>query len=73
MSFRRTGFAREHISILHRQRRCANLAWALAHTKRLRTGDVVAIIGGSFSGLKPASALAIADDVIVYSALTSDR
>lgn len=64
--FSATGFAREDISIVHQQLRCANLAWALSHTKRVKRGDVVAIIGGSFSGIMLAAALAIADDVIIY-------
>jgi len=64
--FSATGFARENISILHQQVRCANLAWALRHTKTIRRGDVVAIVGGSFSGLMLACSLAIADDIIVY-------
>ena len=61
-----TGFARSNISILHQQLRCANLAWALRKTKRIKRGDVVAIVGGSFSGIMLASALAIANDVVVY-------
>jgi hypothetical protein len=64
--FSATGFAREHISILHQQMRCTNLAWALGHTKRVKRGDVVAIVGGSFSGLMLACSIAIADDAIVY-------
>jgi hypothetical protein len=64
--FSATGFAHENISILHQQVRCANLAWALRHTKKVKRGDVVAIVGGSFSGLMLACSLAIADDVIVY-------
>ena len=42
--FSATGFARENISIVHQQLRCANLAWALSHTKRIKRGDVVAIV-----------------------------
>jgi hypothetical protein len=64
--FSATGFARENISILHQQVRCSNLAWALRHQKKVMRGDVVAIVGGSFSGLMLACSLAIADDVIVY-------
>jgi len=64
--FSATGFARENISILHQQLRCVNLAWALGHTKRVNRGDVVAIVGGSFSGLMLACSLAIANDVVVY-------
>jgi hypothetical protein len=64
--FSATGFARENISILHQQVRCANLAWALRYTKTIRRGDVVAVVGGSFSGLMLACSLAIADDIIVY-------
>jgi hypothetical protein len=64
--FSANGFARENISILHQQVRCSNLAWALRHTKKVVRGDVVAIVGGSFSGLMLACSLAIADDVIVY-------
>ena len=64
--FSATGFAQENISILHQQVRCSNLAWALRHTKKIKCGDVVAIVGGSFSGLMLACSLAIPDDVIVY-------
>ncbi len=64
--FSATGFARENISILHQQVRCANLAWALRYTKKVGRGDVIAIVGGSFSGLMLACSLAIAEDVIVY-------
>jgi hypothetical protein len=60
------GFSREYISILHQQQRCANLAWALKYTSRLNAGDVIGIVGGSFSGLMLASALAMCNDVIVY-------
>lgn len=64
--FSATGFASSNISIVHQQLRCMNLAWALSHTKQVTPGNVVAIVGGSFSGLMLATALAIADDVIVY-------
>lgn len=64
--FSATGFSRENISILHQQLRCVNLAWALRHTKKVKRGDVIGIVGGSFSGLMLACSLAIADDVIVY-------
>jgi hypothetical protein len=64
--FSATGYAQENISILHQQVRCANLAWALRFTRRVRRGDVIAIAGGSFSGLMLACSLAIAEDVIVY-------
>lgn len=64
--FSATGFADENISIIHQQMRCVNLAWALGHTGRVKRGDVVAIIGGSFSGLMLAATLAIADDAIIY-------
>ena len=61
-----SGFAREHISIVHQQLRCANLAWALGHSKRVRPGDVVGIIGGSFSGLALAVSIAVTQGAIVY-------
>jgi hypothetical protein len=61
-----TGFAGEHISIVHQQMRCANLAWALGYTKKINRGDTVAIIGGSFSGLVLAVSIAIAHGAIVY-------
>ena len=64
--FSATGFASENIWIVHQQMRCVNLAWALRQTKRVKRGDVVAIVGGSFSGLMLSATLAIADDVIVY-------
>ncbi|TPG56586.1 hypothetical protein [Sphingomonas glacialis] len=61
-----TGFSQQNISIVHQQVRCANLAWALHKRRKLGKGDVVAIIGGSFSGLMLACSLAVASDVIVY-------
>jgi hypothetical protein len=61
-----TGFAREDISIIHQQIRATNLAWALGHSGRVRTGDVIAIVGGSFSGLTIAVILALVNDAIVY-------
>nr|MEC9419494.1 hypothetical protein [Pseudomonadota bacterium] len=61
-----TGYSRQNISIVHQQVRCANLAWALRWRHKLRKGDVVAIVGGSFSGMMLACSIAIADDVIVY-------
>lgn len=64
--FSATGFAKENISIVHQQARCANLVWAIRHMKKIKRGDVVAIVGGSFSGLMLACLLAIACDVIVY-------
>lgn len=60
------GFSRSSISILHQQMRCTNLAWALKFTGRVKTGDVIGIVGGSFSGLMLASTLAMCNDVIVY-------
>lgn len=60
------GFSRSSISILHQQMRCTNLAWALKFTGRIKTGDVIGIVGGSFSGLMLASTLAMSNDVIVY-------
>lgn len=64
--FSATGFASENISIVHQQTRSANLAWALHRRGRVEPGDVVAIIGGSFSGLMIAVALAMTSDAIVY-------
>ncbi|WP_141686837.1 hypothetical protein [Bradyrhizobium sp. LMTR 3] len=64
--FSATGFAREHISIVHQQLRCTNLAWALGHTKRIKRGDVVAIVGGSFSALMLAVSIAITEGAIIY-------
>lgn len=61
-----SGFARENISIVHQQRRVTNLAWALSRLRRVQPGDVVGIVGGSFSGLMLATILAMVDDVIVY-------
>jgi hypothetical protein len=61
-----TGFSRQNISIVHQQIRCTNLAWALRQRRKVRKGDVVAIIGGSFSGIMLSCSLAIANDVIVY-------
>jgi hypothetical protein len=61
-----TGFARENISIVHQQRRVTNLAWALSRTGRVRAGDVVGIVGGTFSGLTLAVILALVNDAIVY-------
>jgi hypothetical protein len=64
--FSATGFASENISILHQQLRSANLAWALHRSGRVGPGDVVAVIGGSFSGLMIAVSLALTTDAIVY-------
>lgn len=64
--FSATGFATENISIVHQQTRTANLAWALHRRGRVGPGDVVAVIGGSFSGLMIAVALALTSDAIVY-------
>ncbi len=61
-----TGFSQQNISIVHQQVRCTNLAWALGHRRKVSKGDVVAIVGGSFSGIMLACSLAIAHDVIVY-------
>lgn len=60
-----TGFARENISILHQQIRATNLAWALGWTGRVKPGDTVAIVGGSFSGMMLAVILALVNDAIV--------
>lgn len=64
--FSASGFATRDISILHQQMRCVNLAWALKFTGKLKSGDVVGIIGGSISGLMLAAALAMCNDVVVY-------
>lgn len=61
-----TGGARENISIVHQQIRCTNLAWALGHTSKVKAGDVVAILGASFSGLTLAVQLAASSGAIVY-------
>ena len=61
-----TGFARENISILHQQRRATNLAWALSRTGRVGPGDVIGVVGGSFTGLMLAVVLATVNDAIVY-------
>lgn len=60
------GFASENISIVHQQTRTANLAWALKRRGKVSAGDVVAVIGGSFSGMMVAVALALTTDAIVY-------
>lgn len=64
--FSASGFASENISIVHQQTRSANLAWALGRRGRVGPGNVVAVVGGSFSGLMVAVALAITLDAIVY-------
>lgn len=64
--FSASGFARENISIVHQQIRCTNLAWALKQTGRVGVGDVVGVVGGSFSGLMLAVALALGSGAIVY-------
>lgn len=64
--FSASGFATRDISILQQQMRCANLAWALKFTGKLKPGDVVGIIGGSISGLMLAACLAMCNDVMVY-------
>ncbi|MGM4915030.1 hypothetical protein [Rhizobium sp. 768_B6_N1_8] len=61
-----TGFSQQNISIAHQQTRCTNLAWALRRRAKVRKADVVAIVGGAFSGIMLACSLAIADDIIVY-------
>jgi hypothetical protein len=71
--FSATGFSRENISILHQQRRCLNLAWALNYAGYIQPGSVIGIVGGSFSGLMLASAIAIANDAIVYLFEKGDR
>ena len=60
------GFSNSYISILLEQVRCAYLAWALKYTGQIKTGDVIGIVGGSFSGLMLATALALCNNVIVY-------
>ena len=59
------GFAHENISILHQQIRATNLAWALGRTGRVKPGDTIAIVGGSFSGMTLAVVLALVNDAIV--------
>ncbi|WEK44297.1 MAG: hypothetical protein P0Y64_05675 [Candidatus Sphingomonas colombiensis] len=71
--FSATGFAKHNISIVHQQNRCANLAWALNWRKRVGPGDVVAIVGGSFSGLMLAVSLALTSNAIVYILEKEDR
>ncbi len=61
-----TGYASENILIVHQQARTANLAWALKRRGRVGAGDVVVVIGGSFSGMMVAVALALTTDAIVY-------
>lgn len=61
-----TGFARENISILHQQIRATNLAWALGWTGRVKPGDTIGIVGGSFSGMTLAVILALVNDAIVF-------
>jgi len=68
-----TGFARKNISIIHQQRRAANLAWALSHTGRVGAGDVVGVVGGSFSGLMIAVILSMVNNAIVYIFEKEDR
>lgn len=60
-----TGFARENISILHQQIRATNLAWALGWMGRVKPGDTIGIVGGSFSGITLAVILALVNDAIV--------
>lgn len=71
--FSATGFARHNISIVHQQNRCVNLAWALNWRKRVGPGDVVAIVGGSFSGLMLAVSLALTSNAVVYIIEKEDR
>ena len=61
-----TGFVRENISILHQQIRASNLAWALGWTGRVKPGDTIGIVGGSFSGMTLAVILALVNDAIVF-------
>lgn len=67
------GGARENISIVHQQIRSTNLAWALGHAGKVKAGDVVAIVGGSFSGLTLAVELAASSEAIVYIFEKGDR
>jgi hypothetical protein len=55
-----------NISILHQQIRCINLAWALTHTRHVKHGSIVGIVGGSFSGMMMAVCLAIQRRCIIY-------
>lgn len=71
--FSATGFAKHNISIVHQQNRCVNLAWALNWRQRVGPGDVVAIVGGSFSGLMLAVSLALTSNAIVYLFEKADR
>lgn len=64
--FAATGHSTNNISIAHQQVRCVNLAWALLQAKKVRHGSVVAIVGGSLSGLMLAVALAAQRRCIVY-------
>jgi hypothetical protein len=61
-----SGFSKNNISIIHQQKRCENLAWALKYQKKIKRGDTIGIIGGSFSGIALSSFLAISSDVIIY-------
>jgi hypothetical protein len=63
--FSANGFAHENISIMHQQIRATNLAWALGWTGRVKPGDTIAVVGGSFSGMTLAVILALVNDAIV--------
>ncbi|SEL80424.1 hypothetical protein SAMN05216382_2683 [Sphingomonas palmae] len=71
--FSASGFARQNISIVHQQLRCVNLVWALERRKRVKAGDVVAVVGGSFSGLMLAVALSLTTQAEVYLFEKDDR
>jgi len=68
-----TGYSNDNISILHQQVRAANLAWALTRLNKVKHGSVVAIVGGSFSGLMIAVSLAVQRRCIVHIYEKADR
>ncbi|MBA7473273.1 hypothetical protein ES707_08608 [subsurface metagenome] len=68
-----TGYSSDNISILHQQVRAANLSWALARLNTVKHGSVVAIVGGSFSGLMIAVSLAVQRRCIVHIYEKADR
>lgn len=64
--FNSTGFCKSDLSVFHQQQRCLALAWALHHQKIVTDQSIVAVVGGSFSGIVVASALTLMCQCVVY-------
>lgn len=58
-------FAKRNISIIDQQLRAFNLSYALSESGMIKDNSRVAIVGGSFSGLTCAAALAARHDCVI--------